>query len=184
METSADTKTLLLLRHAKSREDDQGPDHERTLSGRGRRDAVAVGELLSSRGIVPDIVACSTAERTRETWDRAVKGGARAHQIRYLDDIYLARVTELVRLVRTLPEEASTVLMIGHSPGTGDLVEFLAARTAGSDAWARLDRKYPTAGLATLTVTGPWAQAGESRAELVAFDVPRGERASQSDSPR
>jgi phosphohistidine phosphatase len=172
--TSENQKVLLLLRHAKSAWDRDVDDRERQLSGRGKRDAVAVGQLLAARDLVPDVVVCSTAARTRETWDRAVKGGARAPEIRYLDQIYAARVTELVRVVRGLPETARTALMVGHAPGVPDLVEFLAARAAGSPAWARMDRKFPTAGLAILTFHGTWAEAGQSRAELTGFEVPRG----------
>lgn len=174
MDPAPDTKTLLLLRHAKSSWPDGVADHERPLSSRGRRDAVAAGELLAFRGIVCDVVGCSTATRTRETWDGATKGGALAHEVRYLDQIYAARVTELVRVVRALPESASVVMMIGHGPAIPDLVELLAARTAGSPDWARLDQGFPTAGLATLTFHSSWADTGRARALLVDFSVPRG----------
>lgn len=166
----------MLLRHAKAAREDGVADHDRPLTGRGRRDAYAVGELLQSRELVPDVVACSTAHRTRETWDRAVAGGARAHQVHYRDEIYAAPLSVLVALVRALPETAGTVLLVGHAPGIPDLVSFLAARSPGSPAWARIDSKYPTAGLAVLTLTGGWAEAGASRARLSAFEVPRGAR--------
>ena len=175
MENARTAKTLLLLRHAKSAWDQDVSDHERALNGRGRRDAVAAGQLLVQQGWLPDVVACSTATRTRETWDRAVKGGASAAEVRYLDAIYEARVTDLARVVRSMPETARTVLLIGHGPGVPDLVEFLASRTRKSAAaWDRLDHKYPTAGLAVLTFGGRWGEIGESRAELLAFEVPRG----------
>ena len=174
MESSPGTKTLLLLRHAKSAWDRDVADHERLLTGRGRRDAVAAGQLLAARGLVPDVVACSTAARTRETWDGAVQGGAGAHEVRFLDEIYEARVTDLLRVVRAMPETARTVLLVGHGPGIPDLVDLLAVRRAGSDAWARVEHKYPTAGLAVLTFPGTWAEAGQARAELESFEVPRG----------
>jgi phosphohistidine phosphatase SixA len=37
-----------------------------------------------------------------------------------------------------------------------------------------MDEKFPTAALAILAVTGPWAEVGRSRATLAAFDVARG----------
>lgn len=174
MDTAPDTKTLLLLRHAKSSWPDGMADHDRPLSGRGRRDAFEAGRLLAERGVVCDVVACSTATRTRETWDRASAGGARAHEVRYLDQIYAARVTELVRVVRAMPESAAVVMLVGHGPAIPELVDLLAVRTAGSPDWERLDRKFPTAGLATLTIRGSWAHAGQARAQLESFEVPRG----------
>ncbi len=167
-------KTLLVLRHAKSDWDRDLEDHERPLSARGERDGVAVGRLLASRDIVVDLVACSTATRTRETWDRAVQGGGQAREVRYLDQIYGAGVPELVEVVRSMPESAKTVLLIGHAPGIPNLVTFLAVRRAGSAAWAKIDQKFPTSGLAFLDFTGVWADADRERAELTAFEAPRG----------
>ena len=61
-------RTLVPVRHAKSSWDYDVDDHERPLSGRGRRDAEALGQLLSQRSLRPDLVFCSTATRTRQTW--------------------------------------------------------------------------------------------------------------------
>ena len=123
--------TLVLVRHAKYSWDSDVDDHERPLSGRGRRDAVEIGQDLERRGIRPDLVLCSTSVRTRQTWQQAVAGGARAGEVRYQPDIYHAWVPELTSIIRELPETVSTVLMLGHAPGIPDLVEFLAARDHG-----------------------------------------------------
>src|SRR5215217_7847439 len=48
-------RILVLVRHAKSSWDSDVDDHDRPLSGRGRRDAVAIGQELTRRGI-PDLV--------------------------------------------------------------------------------------------------------------------------------
>jgi len=178
--TPPEDKTLLLLRHAKSAWDQDVEDHERRLDPRGQRDAEAAGRLLASRNLVPDVVACSTSVRTRETWDRAVSGGARAHEVRYLDEVYEARAADLAAVVSRMPASARTVMLVGHAPGIPDLADLLAVRREGSEAWTRRGRKYPTAGLAVLTFSGSWtalAEAGPDRAgaELVAFEVPRGD---------
>jgi phosphohistidine phosphatase len=167
-------RTLVLVRHAKSSWDLDVDDHERPLSGRGRRDAVAIGRELAKRGIRPDLVLCSTAVRTRQTWEEADRGGAQAAEVRYVPEIYHAWVPELVSIIRGLPEPASTVLMLGHAPGIPDLVQFLAARDSGSPHWARLEEKFPTAAMAILGITGSWADVGRSRAKLAEFEVARG----------
>ncbi|WP_443080564.1 SixA phosphatase family protein [Streptomyces sp. PTD5-9] len=64
-------RRLIVLRHAKSAWPEGVPDHERPLAGRGRRDAPAAGRRLYEAGYTPDLVVCSTARRTRETWDLA-----------------------------------------------------------------------------------------------------------------
>ena len=171
--TAAATKHLVLVRHAKSSWDQDVRDADRPLSGRGRRDARAVGELLIERGLEPDLVLCSAATRTRQTWAGAAAAGADAGEVRYEPSIYRAWVPELVKLVRSVAETVPILLMLGHAPGIPDLVAHLAEREHDSAMWARLDTKFPTAAVAVLEVTGPWAGVGKGRARLVSFDVAR-----------
>jgi phosphohistidine phosphatase len=166
--------TLCLLRHAKSSWDEPVPDHERPLATRGIRDAQAAGRLLAERTWVADLVLCSTAVRTRETWRLAAFAGAQAGEVRYVEDIYQASVARLMELVRATAEEVGSLLLVGHGPGLPDLAESLGARPEPRDTWARMDAKFPTSGLAVLRVSGSWADAAPGQAELVAFEVPRG----------
>ena len=170
---SANGRTLIAVRHAKSSWDHDVDDHDRPLSGRGRRDADALGRLLVQRALSPDLVLCSTAARTRETWERAHAVGATAGEVRLVRGIYQAWVPELVRLVRLTPDDISTVLLLGHSPGIPDLVEHVCVRTDSAD-WAHLDQKYPTSGMAVITLLGPWRDLGNSSAHLTSFTIPRG----------
>ena len=66
------TRRLILLRHAKSDWPDV-PDRDRPLAKRGRRDAPKIGRWLREHGYLPDIVICSDARRTRQTWDRVAR---------------------------------------------------------------------------------------------------------------
>ena len=166
-------RTLIAVRHAKSSWDLDVDDHDRPLSGRGRRDADALGRLLVQRSLKPNLVLCSTAARTQETWDRAQAVGSSASEVRLVRGIYHAWVPELIRLLRDTPEEVSTLLVLGHAPGIPDLVEHICIRTDSAD-WAQLDQKYPTSGLAVINVPGPWREVGSSSAELVSFAIPRG----------
>jgi phosphohistidine phosphatase len=171
--SSAAGRTLIAVRHAKSSWDHDVDDHDRPLSGRGRRDADALGRVLMQRALTPDLVLCSTAARTRETWERAQAVGATAREVRLVRAVYHAWVPELVRLVRETPDELSTVLLLGHSPGIPDLVEHVCVRTDSAD-WAQLDQKYPTSGIAVITFSGPWRELTSSSAELTSFTIPRG----------
>jgi phosphohistidine phosphatase len=166
-------RTLVLVRHGKSSWDYDVDDHERPLSGRGRRDAEALGRLLSQRSLHPDLVLCSTATRTKQTWEYAKAGGASAGDIHYLRDIYHAWVPELLTMIREVPDEIHTLLILGHAPAIPDLVEHLCVRTDSPD-WSQMDNKFPTSALAVINVPGPWAELGKARAELASFVVPRG----------
>jgi phosphohistidine phosphatase len=166
--------TLYLLRHAKSAWDQPLPDHERPLARRGSRDARAAGRLLADRGWRPDLVLCSTAVRTRQTWQRASAFGARAGAVRFVGAIYEASVDHLLALVRQTPDDVGSLMLIGHGPGLPGLAAALGSRPEPQDAWARMDRKYPTSGLAVLRLPGRWADAAPGEAELLVFEVPRG----------
>ena len=170
----ADPRTLVLLRHAKSSWDSNEPDRERPLAPRGRRDAKAVGQYLADQGLRPDVVLCSTALRTRQTWDRAVKGGAEAGEVRYLDEVYDASVTELVGVLRDAPTEATSVLLLGHAPGIPRLMDYLAIRRSDSAVWERAEQDFPTSALVVLTLDAAWSDVGEAVAELTDFEAPRG----------
>lgn len=171
--TSADRRTLIAVRHAKSSWDHDVDDHDRPLSGRGRRDADALGRLLVEQGLQPDLVLCSTAARTQETWERARAVGAKAGEVRLVRGIYHAWVPELVRIVRETPEEVATLLMLGHAPGIPDLVEHVCVATGSAD-WVQMEQKYPTSGTAVVALSGPWRELGRASADLLRFTIPRG----------
>ena len=66
---STPARTLLVLRHSKSAYPEGVADIDRPLGPRGVRDAVTLGGWLLGQGLLPDLVVCSTAARTRQTWD-------------------------------------------------------------------------------------------------------------------
>ena len=83
--------------------------------------------------------------------------------MRYVDAIYEASATRLLGLVQATEESVGSLMLIGHGPGLPGLAESLGARPEPRTAWARLDTKYPTAGLAVLRLSGPWAAAFRRR---------------------
>lgn len=170
------TRRLWLLRHAKSDWDTGEPDHHRPLNARGRTDAYAVGQLLAERDWHPELVLCSSATRTRQTWQRALEGGATADAVDIEPQIYGASVGELLGVIQAVDPAVSRLMLIGHGPGIPDLADQLGRRPEPADVWQRMDAKYPTAGLAVLDFDVPWAEVGLSggQGDLVAFEVPRG----------
>lgn len=168
-------RTLILLRHAKSEHGGGVPDIERKLSARGQRDAEAVGQWLAEQSHGLDLVVCSTAVRTRQTWETAAEAGAEAGDVWYDRRVYDASADELLEVVQELPETATVVMLVGHAPGIPALAGDLAVSGGGSDrAWARLDDGLPTSGIAVLSYTGSWADLGPEDAVLEDVLAPRG----------
>ena len=94
------TALLILLRHAKSDWYSGVPgDFDRPLAARGRKDAPRVGKWMKKNGILPELILCSPAVRTRET-PAAVIGKVGVGHIVHQDAIYGASLGALLRLVR------------------------------------------------------------------------------------
>ena len=137
---------LILTRHAKSDWDDPTlPDHDRPLNGRGRRSARALGDWLASRGYDPEEVLCSSALRTRQTWDCVSQAVFETRpDLRVEPALYHAAPDTILQVLRTAT--VPTVMMIGHNPGIAAFAAMLPARPPMDPQF----RSYPTA--ATLVV--------------------------------
>jgi phosphohistidine phosphatase len=167
-------RRLLLLRHAKSAWPDV-PDSERPLNDRGRRDAPAMGRWLQSGGYVPDLVLCSTACRTRETWDLLAPELGAGPIVHYEQRIYEATALSLLHLLRERGNGYKTVLLIGHNPGIAELAIGVAQMTDGpaGEPLERAREKYPTAAIAVLDFQGEWADLTPGEVRMTDFAVPR-----------
>jgi phosphohistidine phosphatase len=87
------------------------------------------------------------------------------------DGLHAAANDELLERLRGLPEQSTSVLVIGHNPGLQELALVLATPARSR---RRLEAKFPTAALATLAISrATWAQLAASDAELTAFVVPK-----------
>lgn len=166
------TRTLIILRHAKSDWSTGLADHERPLNARGRRDAVAAGEALAEIGTI-DRVLSSTSARTRETWARAMRGGAEAREVEFHDALYLSSPATMLGLLQELPDAVGSAMILAHFPGVLQAVETFAVRD-GHPGWVSIDEKYPTSGLAVLEFEGSWSELAPGAARLVDWRIPRG----------
>jgi phosphohistidine phosphatase len=163
--------TLYLLRHAKSSwSDPELADHERPLSPRGRRDAKRIFDHLLRLGIAPALVLCSTSRRTLETL-QLVRPALDAATVSFESELYAASVETLLERLHAVPEEVSSVMLIGHNPGLEHLALLVAS---DGPELGRLETKFPTAALATLTLpTATWQRLSEADAVLDAYVVPK-----------
>jgi phosphohistidine phosphatase len=165
-------RTLYLLRHAKSSwADPTLSDRERPLAPRGRRDAKRIAKHLIQLGIEPQLVLCSSAERARETLALVRPALGSTSTVRLEAKLYAASFDKLLERIRGVPEAVQSVMLIGHNPGLQELGVGLAS--AGAQL-GRLEAKFPTAALATLTLgKTSWSQLSQGDAVLAAYVVPK-----------
>jgi phosphohistidine phosphatase len=164
------SRRLILLRHAKSDWPDV-PDRDRPLAKRGKRDAPVVGRWLHDQGYLPEIVICSAARRTRETWDLVAAELGGSPSVTFEPRAYAASALTLLYLVRELPAACHSALLIGHNPGVSELASTLI-EAAGDDAPGTPGLRFPTAAVAVMEFSGGWAGLSLAGARLVAYTTP------------
>ena len=174
MTRASEDKTLILVRHAKAEQVPGKPDHDRSLSATGRRDATAAGQWLTQQGIVPELVICSTSFRTRETWSAIAAGGCHSEFVEFRRRLYEGGTRGVLETVREDAAEVDTVVVVGHSPSIPDLVGALCDGSGSTQAHQALAEGYPTCGVAILRYAGDWEDLAPGEASLERFHVCRG----------
>ncbi len=121
-------KTLYIARHAKSSWDDMTlSDFERPLNKRGERDAPFMAQLLKDKGIQPDLILSSPANRAKSTAEiyHETLGG----ELRFDERIYEATAMSLFYLVQEAFETYDSVMLVGHNPGLTELNDMLCDKS-------------------------------------------------------
>ena len=165
-------RELLILRHAKSSWDsDAATDYDRPLAKRGEKDAPRMGQWLRDEGVVPDMVISSPARRAEQTTLSVCQAlGIKKRLIRWEAGVYGASLGGLLKVLQSCPEDAKTVLLVGHNPGLETLVEYLA----GTQLPVPEDGKLlPTAAVARLELSSDWTGLGAGSAHLASITRPR-----------
>lgn len=167
-------RTLFLLRHAKSSWDDPASsDFDRPLAPRGLKAAPLMGTAMASRNWLPDRVLVSPAVRTRETWNLVAPHLPGSMEVAYPDELYMAAPQQILELIRSAPDTAGVLLVLGHNPGLEELAALLADDGSDADALGRMREKFPTAALARFEFRGTWRELAPGGANLTHFVRPK-----------
>jgi phosphohistidine phosphatase len=171
-------RRLFLLRHAKSSWDHPDlDDAERPLNARGQRAAPLIGRYVSGRGLVPDLILCSTAMRARQTLELVMADwetvGNVETKVTMRSSLYLASPGELLATVRRLDDDVGSVMIIGHNPGMAAFASLLA-ESGDRKGLKAMAMKFPTAGLAVIDLdVSAWKDAGPGQGVLQSFIRPK-----------
>jgi phosphohistidine phosphatase len=169
-------RRLLLLRHAKAVQDSGEGDFARALTERGRGDAARTGHALDTRGYVPDLVLCSSAARTTQTWETLSPELAKAPIVEFTKALYLASPKNILAQIHLTPDEVRTLMVLGHNPGIEECALRLARKPISKAESHKLEDmrgKFPTCALAVLDFeVESWSDAG-SGGILLEFIRPR-----------
>lgn len=135
---------LFLLRHAKSSwKDETLDDFDRPLNKRGVSNAQLMGRYFVSQNIQPDMVYCSKAKRCKATLKHLLAEGFSPHKNLFLNQLYLASYDELLSIIKDVPNEVKSLMIIGHNPGLETLALQLC-KDKTTPHFLSLVQKYPT----------------------------------------
>lgn len=160
-------KTLYLMRHAKSSWNFDGlSDQERPLNNRGRTDAPHMGQALAERNIQLSLLVSSPAVRALSTAALVAKElNYPSERVEVIEGIYEADLDRLADIVHGLPDEAETVLLVGHNPTITDTANHFSPSGVPEMA---------TAAVVCLRFQADhWADVSRHNAELYFVDSPK-----------
>ena len=158
-----DAHTLIVMRHAKAGELPGGPDFERALLPRGERDSQAAGRWLASNGLRPDLVLCSAARRTRQTWRGVARELGGEPELSLERRLYQADSDDLAEIIRETSERVATLMFVGHNPAAAGLAELLTGA----------EPDFPTAAIAVIAMPADWAATAAGTGRLAASWTPK-----------
>jgi phosphohistidine phosphatase len=160
-------RRLLICRHAKSSwQDGDVSDFDRSLNKRGEQDAPEMGRRLLQRGIQPDLILTSPANRARSTAAHyAAQLGCPPEVLQHNPAQYAASPSALLTVVQGLPAQMRTVLLVGHNPESTVLANALGRLTIDS---------IPTSGVVALEFAlDSWRDLRIGKGVLLFFDFPK-----------
>lgn len=163
-------KELFVLRHAKSSWDEPDKDDiDRALTTRGINDAYSMANRLIKHLKKVDLIITSHANRATHT--SAIFAGVIGYpfeKIRITSKIYEVSETQLVSLIKGLPDEIARVLIVGHNPTFTYYVNRYLPK---------LIDNIPTAGIVGMSFnTASWKDISRENLQSSFFEFPKKEQ--------
>ena len=160
-------KTLIVVRHAKSGWDDASlSDFERTLTDRGKSDAVMMVGRLIQKSIRIDAFVSSPARRAEQTAKIFMNEyKAKEESLLLVRSLYEGSVKDLYATINNLNNKSEVVALFAHNPGVTDFIN----STECSPVY-----NMPTCAVFGLAVeTSDWKEFRKAKKEFLFFDYPK-----------
>ncbi len=160
-------KKIYLVRHAKSSwKHPKLDDFERPLNKRGRKNAPFMGDIIEKRGIHPDLILSSPANRAAMTARiMATRIDYPLEDIIYLESIYGADEHGLIQVIRRMDDGIDRLMLVGHNPGITNL-----ANALGNDPVSNV----PTCGIYSVRMKmASWSKIRKRYGKTGFFEYPK-----------
>ena len=110
-------RSIIIFRHGKSDWDAKyDRDHDRPLSKRGIKASKKMGQYLNKINQIPEIVISSSAIRTKNTANIAIKHGNWSSKIFIEKKIYGGTPETLLSILHSTEDKYGSICLVGHEP--------------------------------------------------------------------
>jgi phosphohistidine phosphatase len=135
-------KQIILFRHAKTEERSLlGSDFKRDLKDKGKEDAKKVSKFFDSRLRHPEIVLCSTANRTSQTFEIFKKTTGYEGETLYMEELYHSSSSGILDIIQQHIPTHDRIMVVGHNMGISQLAGLLCKNGC---------EELPTSGIAVI----------------------------------
>lgn len=119
-------KKILLLRHAKSERDSRIKDINRSLTSRGKEDAMRMGMFIRGIEALPSYIVSSPAKRAKQTSKHFAKSAGIDYDfINWDEELYYGGARDYVNVIQKTPSGTDEILIVGHNPLLEETVSLL-----------------------------------------------------------
>jgi len=159
---------LILLRHAKSSwEHEHLDDFDRPLADKGIKACKTIRDYIENKKLFPDLIICSSSDRTKETISLIFKNNLNKLKIIYSGELYLSNVNKIINIISRTNDKIKRLMIVGHNPEMELLVEKITGKEFPYE-------KFNTAGLAILELNiKSWAEIKSKTGKLSLFITPK-----------
>ena len=161
------SKTLFIVRHAKSSWDDTGlDDRERPLNSRGKEESPKMGKHMADYKLKPELITSSPAVRALKTAEKIARElGFKKSDVLVNEGLYTFDGNGLINVIKGFDDRYRSVMLVGHNPAVTAIVNELS--NSGID-------NVPTCGVALLEFgVGSWKDIRKGSGTLLEFDYPK-----------
>lgn len=159
-------RKLYIIRHGKSSWESIVSDIDRPLMERGVKNSYEMAARLADRGLVPELVLSSPANRALHTAVIMTKVWEMNDQhLLIRKSLYLPEIDDIAQTIFEVDDQVASVAVFGHNPG---FTQF-----ANRFLEPQIDN-IPTAGLVVLTLEmDTWNDLFNARVVDSLFDYPK-----------
>ena len=162
------SKTLFLIRHAKSSWDDVAlPDFERPLNERGKKDAPKMATRLKDKNIIINAFISSPAKRAKKTAELFIKEfGGNKEEIILIPALYEASVEDFYQTIYKVDNALNNIAVFSHNYGITSFANELTENY-------KIDN-MPTCSVFAVRINiNNWSDFKDSKKEFWFFDYPK-----------